>query len=278
MQIDNIEAFSDEAEVVEAETDSREVVAEDGGDTEVASASSPVEVPTDFSGAIVPSSVTMAVKVQPHPATVAATVAPTNASDPVEAEPYTWGRCTIGISIQLLPNPDGGETYKEAYIGIRTHNDIPIIKRVAADELMRLPGCIMRLIDEMREEFPAREEHRAERQRREKEKKNLRGKSAAQSKSKNLQPKLKPGRYMAAAGKASGADAATVEDVPFDDIFRTAPEQQEAAGESGNKDDEDMWDMETASPATAKPTIAPNAKQAKKESEAGTTQNQMSLL
>lgn len=278
MQIDNSEAFSDEAEVMGAETNSKEVVAESGGDNEAASTSSPVEVPTDSSDVIAPSSSTVAGKVQPHPATVAATVAPTNGSDPLEAEPYSWGRCTVGISIQLLPNTDGGETYKEAYIGIRTHNDIPIIKRVAADELMPLPDSIMRLIDEMREEFPAREEHRAERQRREKEKKNPKGKSAAQSKSKNLQPKLKPGRYMAAAGKASGADTATVEDAPFDDIFSTAPKQQEAAGTSENKDDEDMWDMEAASPAKPKPTLAPNAKQAKRESEAGTTQNQMSLL
>jgi len=279
MQIDKSEAFSDETGGMKAETDSGEFVVEEGGDAEAASTSSLVEVPTDASGAIVPSSVTVAGKSQPRPATVAATVAPTNASDPVEAEPYAWGRCTVGISIQLLPNTDGGDTYREAYIGIRTHNDIPIIKRVAADELMHLPDCITRLIDEMQEEFPAREEHRAERQRRETEKKNPKGNVAAQSKSKNLQPKLKPGRYMAAAGKASEADAATIEDTLFDDrIFSSVTEQQEAADTSENTDDEDMWDMETASPAKAKPMLASNAKQAKREAEAGATQNQMSLL
>ncbi|MGA9998083.1 MAG: hypothetical protein WBP93_21900 [Pyrinomonadaceae bacterium] len=145
-------------------------------------------------------------------------------SDPVESEPYRWHECTVGIQITLIPDPADTAHYKTALIGIRTHSDAPIIRRVAAKELLPLPPCIMELIHELREQLPARSEHREERM--------ARAKQAAQkaqkptTKAQPARTKVKPGRHLVAAG--GGAPDAVVEQGAFDDdLFSTAPAQEE---------------------------------------------------
>ncbi len=147
------------------------------------------------------------------------------ASDPVESEPYRWHECTVGIQITLIPDPADTAHYKTALIGIRTHSDAPIIRRVAAKELLPLPPCIMELIHELREQLPARSEHREERM--------ARVRQAAQKTQKpttNAQPvrtKFKPGRHVAAGG---GPPAAVIEHEAIDDdLFSTALAQGETA-------------------------------------------------
>jgi hypothetical protein len=148
------------------------------------------------------------------------------ASDPVESEPYRWHECTVGIQITLIPDPADTAHYKTALIGIRTHSDAPIIRRVAAKELLPLPPCIMELIHELREQLPARSEHREERM--------ARAKQAAQktqklqTKAQPTKTKIKPGRHLVAAG--GGAPDAVVEQGAFDDdLFSTALAQRETA-------------------------------------------------
>lgn len=146
-------------------------------------------------------------------------------SDPVESEPYRWHECTVGIQITLIPDAADTAHYKTALIGIRTHTDAPIIRRVAAKELLPLPPCIMELIHELREQLPARSEHREERM--------ARARQAAQkahkptAKAQPVKTKVKPGRHLAA-----GVEAPTtvVEQEAFDDdLFSTALAQGETA-------------------------------------------------
>ena len=146
-------------------------------------------------------------------------------SDPVESEPYRWHECTVGIQITLIPDPADTAHYKTAIIGIRTHSDAPIIRRVAAKDLLPLPPCIMELIHELREQLPARSEHREERM--------ARAMQAAQktqkptTKAQPAKTKVKPGRHVAA-----GVDdpATVVEQEAFDDdLFSTALAQGETA-------------------------------------------------
>ncbi len=160
-------------------------------------------------------------------------------SDPVESEPYRWHECTVGIQITLIPDPADTAHYKAAIIGIRTHSDAPIIRRVAAKELLPLPPCIMELIHELREQLPARSEHREERL--------ARAKQAVQKPPAKAQPaktKVKPGRHLVAAGV--GDPATVVEQEAFDDdLFSTALAQGETAEatEEGVETDEGADDF-----------------------------------
>lgn len=140
-------------------------------------------------------------------------VPPISTPDPVTKEPYRWNDCTINISIQLLPNKS--ETERDCIIGIRTHLDAPIIKRIKADCLEPLPACIADLIAEMREELPIRAAAYLERERKHagKHKKDEPVKKA----------RLKPGRHLAAnlfAAKSNETvDASEASKAEDDDLF-----------------------------------------------------------
>ncbi|MGI9107351.1 MAG: hypothetical protein ACR2G4_14015 [Pyrinomonadaceae bacterium] len=156
-------------------------------------------------------------------------------SDPIESEPYRWHECTVGINIQLIPDAVNKEHYETAIIGVRTHNDTPIIKRVAAKELLPLPECIKELIREMREQLPARDEHRAERLARA-------AKQAAKPSLVKAQPaktKVKPGRYIAA--QSTGAQKEAIEQEAFDDdLFSSPPMCEQAEATDASNDGEDF--------------------------------------
>lgn len=146
-------------------------------------------------------------------------VPPVSTPDPVTKEPYRWSECTINIQIQLLPQK--GEPERTAIIGIRTHLDAPLIKRMKADRLEPLPACIADLIAEMKEELPIRAAAYVERERKHG------GKNNRDAPAKKA--KLKSGRHLAANlfdGKKNEPAAATgtseVEDDFFSEPFDTA--------------------------------------------------------
>jgi len=159
----------------------------------------------------------------------------TETNDPVESEPYRWHECTVQLNIQLIPDAVNKEHYETAMIGVRTHNDAPIIKRVAAKELLPLPECVKELIREMREQLPARAEHRAERLARV-------VKQAANPSSVKARPaktKVKPGRYIAA--QSTGAQDAAVEQEAFDDdLFDSTGACEQAEATNASNDGEDF--------------------------------------
>ena len=162
-----------------------------------------------------------------------ATTANNGANDPVESEPYRWHQCTVGINITLIPDPTDRAHYQTALIGIRTHNDAPIIRRVAAGELLPLPSCIIEMIREMREQLPARGEAREERVARAKQAAARTAKSPV-TKTQPPKAKVKPGRYVAAAAGAPAANA--VEQGSFDDdLFGTQPAAGEVTGAVGEE-------------------------------------------
>lgn len=216
----------------------------------------------------------------------------TQANDPVESEPYRWHECTVGINIQLIPDAINKEHYETAIIGVRTHNDAPIIKRVAATELLPLPECIKELIREMREQLPARAEHRAERLARA-------AKQTANPSLVKAQPaktKIKPGRYIAT--QSTGAQKEAVEPEAFnDDLFSAPPagEQTGALDDSNDQEDLASESKERAAgsdmPAQGEsclPTARTNPSPRRekydkhgrllKEKQAASPQNQMSLI
>lgn len=155
-------------------------------------------------------------------------VVPTNnqGSDPVEAEPYRWHECTVQLNITLIPDPANTAHYQTALVGIRTHNDAPIIRRVAAGELLPLPAIVMELVREMREQLPARAEAREERMARAKQTAQTAKQSAA--KTQPAKAKVKPGRHVGASALA--ATAAVAQESFDDDLFSTRAVSETTGG------------------------------------------------
>lgn len=85
----------------------------------------------------------------------------------IEHDPYEWGKCAVTASIVWLP--DGS-----VMLGARNHLDAPVIRLLAGDELVSLPGhaaelpiptseAIADLLAQLREELPLRAQAKAER-------------------------------------------------------------------------------------------------------------------
>jgi hypothetical protein len=80
------------------------------------------------------------------------------------AEPYDFDRCTITIGIQLLPIADGSDpSERQVIVGVRNHNDPPIIRFATLAEITS-PVVIANLLAQLRAEFPVREQARRERE------------------------------------------------------------------------------------------------------------------
>lgn len=168
-------------------------------------------------------------------------------SDPVEAEPYRWHECTVGINITLIPDPTDKAHYQTAIVGIRTHNDAPIVRRVAAGELLPLPSCIMEMVREMREQLPARAEHREERMARAKQTAQTAKQSAA--KTQPAKGKVKPGRYVSASAQAT---TAAVEQESFDDgLFSTQPVSETVGDTAGEAEGAEQFARESQEEAAS---------------------------
>jgi hypothetical protein len=75
---------------------------------------------------------------------------------PVEREPYEFDRCTLTISLQLLPT-DGDPGGRRVLIGVRNHLDQPIIQAVRESELGPLPSVISELLEQLKADLPSRQ-------------------------------------------------------------------------------------------------------------------------
>jgi hypothetical protein len=83
--------------------------------------------------------------------------------DPVSAEPYRWEDCTVNITITLLPQESGAAHERVALVGARTHADAPLIRRLPAYQVLPLPPALTQILEELREQLPARAAHYEER-------------------------------------------------------------------------------------------------------------------
>jgi hypothetical protein len=95
-----------------------------------------------------------------------------------EAEPYDWERCTISLSVTLLPR-DGDPRGRATLIGARTHDDTPIIACVRSPDIPALSGPLVELLDQLKGQLPARRAAAEERKRQAEEQRRAAEKVAA---------------------------------------------------------------------------------------------------
>jgi predicted RNA methylase len=76
-------------------------------------------------------------------------------------EPYDPKLCTINIAIQLQPD-DGNALGRSVLLGIRSHGDTPTLQFYRLGELA-LPESVLKMINDLTEQFPERERLRTER-------------------------------------------------------------------------------------------------------------------
>ncbi|SRR5258706_15732972 len=74
--------------------------------------------------------------------------------NPVLADPYEFDKCTVAIQIVLLP-ADGDPHGREVVIGVRTHQDTPIIRVFRLDQVP-FQSPITDLLEELKAQLPGR--------------------------------------------------------------------------------------------------------------------------
>jgi hypothetical protein len=78
----------------------------------------------------------------------------------VEEDPYDFEKCLVSIGIGLLPD-DGHPDGRPVMLGIRNHQDEPLIRMCRLNDLMPLPDRVQQLLDQLKDELPARSERAA---------------------------------------------------------------------------------------------------------------------
>jgi hypothetical protein len=72
-------------------------------------------------------------------------------------QPTLLEHCTVQIAIQLLPD-DGDANGRRVVVGVRSHLDAPLLRFIRLNELGPLPPSVNALVDQLKAEFPAREQ------------------------------------------------------------------------------------------------------------------------
>ena len=130
-------------------------------------------------------------------------------------EPYDFDHCTITIGIQLLPTADGsGPSERPVIVGVRNHNDPPIIRFATLAEITS-PVVIANLLTQLRSELPAREQACRERETKARTEEEARQQKLAAMKTKREKKRSNP--LMAAAPPASAivsTSGATLSQIP----------------------------------------------------------------
>jgi hypothetical protein len=98
----------------------------------------------------------------------------------VEEDPYEFDKCLITIAMALLPN-DGSPDGRSVMLGVRNHQDEPILATCRLSDLMPLPDPIQQLLEQLKADLPARSEKAMERK-----------KQAEEAKKKTASSKTKP--------------------------------------------------------------------------------------
>jgi hypothetical protein len=117
----------------------------------------------------------------------------------VEQDPYNFDQCLITIAMALMPD-DGNPEGRPVMLGVRNHQDEPLMGTCRLSDLMPLPDPVQQLIEQLKADLPVRSERTAKRRKDEEDKR-----KAALEKSKKKTPGIKP-----ASAKAKKAEAASV--------------------------------------------------------------------
>ena len=81
--------------------------------------------------------------------------APMVDTNPLTGDPYEFEQCTISVQIILLPD-DGDPRGREVVIGVRNHQDAPIIRAFRFSDVP-LASPVTDLLEELRAELATRE-------------------------------------------------------------------------------------------------------------------------
>jgi len=86
--------------------------------------------------------------------------APQKPVNVVEEDVYDFEKCLISVAIGLLPD-DGDPNGRLVMLGVRNHQDEPILATCRLNDLMPLPDPIQQLLEQLKEQLPARSEKAA---------------------------------------------------------------------------------------------------------------------
>jgi hypothetical protein len=122
----------------------------------------------------------------------------------IERQPYEFDKCTVQIAIQLLPN-DGDTNGRQVLVGVRSHQDAPILRLMRWNELGALPLTVMDMVEQLQSELPAREQAAKEWLEKEKEaqaRRHTKASPAQKTKAAKVAKPVKPKTVQAAAAPA----------------------------------------------------------------------------
>ncbi len=88
----------------------------------------------------------------------------------VEEDPYEFDQCLITVAMALMPD-DGSPDGRKVMLGVRNHQDEPLLTTCRLSDLMPLPDPVQQLIEQLKEQLPARSEKAVERKKAAEEKK-----------------------------------------------------------------------------------------------------------
>jgi cell division septation protein DedD len=86
--------------------------------------------------------------------------APQKPVNVVEEDVYEFDKCLITVAMGLMPD-DGDLNGRLVMLGVRNHQDEPILSTCRLNDLMPLPDPIQQLIEQLKEQLPARSEKAA---------------------------------------------------------------------------------------------------------------------
>ena len=80
-------------------------------------------------------------------------------------EPYIWAQCTIQVSLQILPESDHSSGDRKVILGVRTHEDAPLLALKRLSDLEPLPAPLTELLTQLAAQLPERAAAATERNR-----------------------------------------------------------------------------------------------------------------
>ena len=124
----------------------------------------------------------------------------------VEEDPYVFDQCLITIAMALMPD-DGSPDGRMVMLGVRNHQDEPLLATCRLSDLMPLPDPVQQLLEQLKDQLPARSEKAAER------------KAKAEEAKKKLASKSKPAARTPPPAKAKKAEKPTPTSMNLFDMF-----------------------------------------------------------
>jgi cell division septation protein DedD len=83
--------------------------------------------------------------------------APQKPVNVVEEDAYEFDKCLITVAMGFMPD-DGDPNGRLVMLGVRNHQDEPILSTCRLNDLMPLPDPIQQLLEQLKDQLPARSE------------------------------------------------------------------------------------------------------------------------